>query len=180
MRSNLPDSDADLIAQLKTGDFDLQVWEGFVKRVRGWVCRNFPELTNEADDIATLAAEYAYESLEAFRGECRFIRWVNRIAYNIACRRLQKTRQHVVVSFEDLHHAAAEGDDIDFALQQIEAAEAMKSLTEQERAVCLLRLLHDVDHKDIAAQLGISPNASRQTWMRAAEKLGRYRREHGW
>jgi RNA polymerase sigma factor (sigma-70 family) len=180
MQSNHTDPDAELLEKLKCGDFNMDTWGAFVSRVKGWVCANYPSLYFEAGEIATLAAETAYQRINTFRGESRFIRWVNQIAFRIAYRRIQNLQKAVTVSFEDLCHEIAEENDIDALLRQIDADEALRDLTDQERDVFLLRVLQDMDHKDIAARLGITHNACRQTWMRASAKLGSRRAESGW
>ena len=176
---NVPsDVDARLLQQLTTGKVDETEWRNFLGRIRGWICCHYPSLYAVSDELAGEAAVCAFESLASFRGEARFIRWVHRIAYHVVSRYLRKQAQAVVVSLEDIKDEAAGGDEIQSRLLQLAAEAAMETLTAQERIVFVSRVTNDTDHKDIALRLGITSNASRQTWMRASEKIARYRREN--
>jgi RNA polymerase sigma factor (sigma-70 family) len=177
MRNAPTDPDAQLLQQLTAGEVDQAIWREFVRRIRRWICHHYPWLYAQSDDLAGETAVCAFESLPSYRGEARFMRWVHGIAHHIVSKRLREQGEAVVVSFEEIGDKVPAEDEIAKRILHLAAEVAMRTLTDQERTVFMWRVHDDVDHKEIARRLGISHNASRQTWMRASEKIGRYRRE---
>jgi RNA polymerase sigma-70 factor (ECF subfamily) len=179
MQRGQDDPDAQLLVTLRSGDFSLDEWTKFVERIARFLCYHFPALQPESDDLAAQAALAVYEHLPSFRGDCRFIYWVFQIAHNKVKRYLRKTKNATIVSVGELIDEPRDPhDDIETALRLLVAEEALATLTEQERTVHLLRVLEDLDHKDIAKRLGITDVASRTTAYRAARKIGAYIRAH--
>jgi RNA polymerase sigma-70 factor (ECF subfamily) len=172
------DPDAQLLRKMQTGAVEESDWQDFVERVRRWIVLHYAFLHAQSDDLAGEAALRVFESVPAFRGESRFIGWVYRIAQNVITGHLRHQAGVTVLSFEEMSEEVAAEDAIRKLMLQLAAEAAMQTLTEQERSVFMSRVTHDTDHQEIAQRLGISHNASRQTWMRASEKIGRYRREN--
>jgi|SRR5579871_2339978 len=174
------DPDAQLLLKMQTGEIDEANWRDFRKRIQQWICYRYPSLRATADDLAGEAALCVFVSVHSFRGEARFIRWVHCITRRIVSKHHDKQARVVVMSVEDLPEEVVANDKIEKRLLHLAAKAAMQTLTEQEHRVFLLRVTNDMDHKEIARRIGISDNASRQTWMRAMAKIRRYRLENQW
>ena len=180
MQSNRSDPDVRLLRKIQNGDMDDATWHEFVKRIRVWICLNYPSLCAEADDLAGDAALCAFVSAPSFRGDALFMRWVYGIARHVVHQRLRKQFNVVILSLEEVQEVVVAADEVDEQILQLAVEAAMQTLTDQERTVFTWRSRDGLDHKEISRRLGITSNASRQTWMRAAAKIGRYWRENQW
>jgi len=174
MEGNQDDSDLGLLAQLRSDTFDLATWDRFVRRIERWIDQNFEWANLDSANLAGEAALIAYQNVGQFRGDSRFFRWVRTITFRVVYRHLQKNKPGIVITFDDLMEEPAGEDESVMAWKRLVAEEALQNLTEQERQVFILRKQDGMDHREIAARLEISENASRLTWTRAAEKIGRF------
>lgn len=168
------DPDASLIEQMSRGRIDRSKWEDYVAQIKSWVSRRYPDLNSQADDLAHETAISAYVNVKAFRGESRFIQWTYGVARYVVCKHLRLAHRVPTVPLESLKAEPVVSDGIEEKLQLWSMRMAMNELSGLERSVFVCRTAYDSDHKDIAAALGITSNASRQTWMRAVRKVRKF------
>lgn len=139
---------------------------------------------NEADaeDVVQEAFLRGYRNLEGFESRSNFGTWIYRIAVRCAldkinrqeadktCRVGEKTdpEQQAVQVVDE-----AAGPDRLLLSGEIAAMRemAMNSLTPIERTAFVLRHMEDRAIEEIAAALGIAPNAAKQAVFRAVQKL---------
>lgn len=71
----------------------------------------------DAEDLTQDIFVKAFESLKSFRGDCQFITWIYRIAYNMtnSALRRSKQRQEFLPADENMPEAADTDDAFDFA-----------------------------------------------------------------
>jgi len=139
---------------------------------------------NEADaeDVVQEAFLRGYRRLESFESRSEFGTWIYRIAVRCALDRIngRKTGESSRVAEE----ADPERDEVQVADRtagpdrillsgEIAAMReaAMQSLTPTERAAFVLRHMEGHSSEEIAAALGIAPNAAKQAVFRAVQKL---------
>jgi RNA polymerase sigma-70 factor (ECF subfamily) len=141
---------------------------------------------NEADaeDVVQEAFLRGYRKLESFESRSNFGTWIYRIAVRCA---LDKIGGHAadetsrVAGADDPQLAevqvadGAAGPDRLLLSGEIAAMQeiAMNSLTPTERTAFVLRHMEDCTTDEIAAALGIAPNAAKQAVFRAVQKLRR-------
>ena len=139
---------------------------------------------NEADaeDVVQEAFLRGYRKLESFETRSEFGTWIYRIAVRCALDRIggHKTDETSRVDEEtdperDGVQVAdrAAGPDRLLLSGEIRAMQeaAMQSLTPMERSAFVLRHMEDCTTTEIAAALGIEPNAAKQAVFRAVQKL---------
>ena len=141
---------------------------------------------NEADaeDVVQEAFLRGYQKLESFQSRSDFGTWIYRIAVRCALDRIGRRRvdegsrvagetdaEQNEVQVAD--HAA--GPDRLLLSGEIGAMQemAMHSLTPTERTAFMLRHMEERTTEEIAAALGIQPNAAKQAVFRAVQKLRR-------
>ncbi|MGA2673588.1 MAG: RNA polymerase sigma factor [Terracidiphilus sp.] len=139
---------------------------------------------NEADaeDVVQEAFLRGYRKLESFESRSSFGTWIYRIAVRCALEKIgsRKTGDAGRVGEENdpeqneiqVADGAAGPDRLLLsgeigALQEI----AMRSLTPTEQTAFVLRHMEDRTSEEIAAVLGIQPNAAKQAVFRAVHKL---------
>jgi len=139
---------------------------------------------NEADaeDVVQEAFLRGYRKLEGFESRSNFGTWIYRIAVRCALDRLasRNGRQERRVAEandpeQDEVQLADEtaGPDRLLLSGEIGALQeaAMQSLTPTERTAFVLRHMEDRSSEEIAAALGIHPNAAKQAVFRAVHKM---------
>lgn len=136
----------------------------------------------DADDVVQEAFLRGYQKLESFQARSSFGTWIYRIAVRCALDRISGARaadKSRVVETGDPEQAEmqvaddAAGPERLLLNREIAALRerALRSLTPMEQAAFVLRHLEDCGIEEIAAALGIAPNAAKQTVFRAVQKM---------
>jgi len=139
---------------------------------------------NEADaeDVVQEAFLRGYRKLATFASRSDFGTWIYRIAVRcaldrIASRKVDESRRAANEDDPELQAVqvadTAAGPDRLLLSKEIGALQetAMRGLTPTERAAFILRHLEDRCTDEIAAALGIAPNAAKHAVYRAVHKL---------
>lgn len=141
---------------------------------------------NDAQDLAQEAFIRAYRSLGSFRNEADFGTWLHRITVNIwlNSRRKNSTRQLVV--YLDEPYQDGDGGEIrreipsedGDPLQLLEEKEyrslvwtALAGLTEEHRAVLVLREIEGYSYEEVSQMLGCSLGTVKSRLSRAREVM---------
>jgi len=141
---------------------------------------------NEADaeEVVQDALLRGYRKLESFESKASFGTWIYRIAVHCALDRIRQRNGN------DTSRVADERDPEQDQVQVADEAagpdrlllsgeigamqqDAMRGLTATERTAFVLRHMEERTTEEIAAVLGIAPNAARQAVFRAVQKLRR-------
>jgi len=158
-------TDEDLVAAFQQGDaaaFDALVgrWD---RKIHGAIYRIVgPD--DDARDLCQEAFLKAYRGLHTFKSEARFSSWLYQIALNVCLDRLRRRRGKIAVSLEEAEEARDGGLRTagPSPLELLEArdmrhlvAEAMATLTADEREVVILKEYQDLTFPEIAAALEV-------------------------
>ncbi|XZE43900.1 RNA polymerase sigma factor [Pirellulaceae bacterium SH467] len=128
----------------------------------------------EAEDVVQEAFIQAYLKLDTFQRNSRFFTWLYRIAFNFALARRRKARN--LVSLDEArenvgHEPESELDAPDNRMTRFEDAKLVHSalalLTEDHRAILVLREMEDMAYEEIAEVLDISIGTVRSRLNRA-------------
>ena len=159
---------------------DHEAFAELVKRTHAdtfTLARRLVSNDEDARDVVQDAYLRAFRSIRRFRGDAQFTTWLYRITANCASSHLGRRRRHRHDEFDDDANvvdlrpdhdpeAAADGT---MLRDQLEAAIA--ELPSRLRAVVVLRDVYDLNHAEIAEQLGISESAAKVRLHRARRKL---------
>jgi len=136
----------------------------------------------DADDVVQEAFLRGYRRLESFESKSSFGTWIYRIAVHCALDRIERRKG------DDSRRVGNPDDPEQDQLQLADKAagpdrlllsgeicamqqDAMHSLTATERTAFVLRHMEDRTTEEIAAALGVAPNAAKQAVFRAVQKL---------
>jgi RNA polymerase sigma-70 factor (ECF subfamily) len=131
----------------------------------------------EARDVVQEAFVQAFVKLETFRGSSAFYTWLYRIAFNVSVSR--KRRQRPVLSLERTRDLSGE-EPLDLAspAERLERGEravqvrrAMAALSEEHRAILVLREVEGFDYEHIAEVLDVAVGTVRSRLHRARAQL---------
>lgn len=174
------DLESRIVAQIRAGDVDHQTWQTFVDRLHSWICRRYPFLIYQAYELADESAMRILVSFRSYRGDATFHHWCYGIVRHVVSRHLRKTNGVTVLSLQDLEDEPSADEPLRHELLQWAAEAAVAKLTTLERHVFMSRIHYGTGHGEIARRLGISCNASHQTWSRAVKKMRQFAQENDW
>lgn len=133
---------------------------------------------DDASDILQDAFIKIFQSVGSYeyRGEGMLKSWIARIISNEA---LGFLRKHNSITFTDNIPDKSTDDDPDISLVDDDTlAEMIASLPEGYRVVINMYVFGNMSHKEIAAQLGITPSTSASQFFHAKKLLARMIKEH--
>lgn len=183
-----PDPDeASLLTGLRAGDED--AFARLVTLHGGRmlaVARRLLGNEDEARDALQEAFVAAFRNLDGFAGQARLSTWLHRIAVNAALMRIRRRRARPEEPIEPLlptfladGHQAAPAVSWAENAEQLVARREVRALVRRSidrlpptyRTVLVLRDLEELDTGEVAARLGISPNAVKVRLHRARQAL---------
>ena len=151
------------------------------------VCIQYSKSREEAEDNLQDGFIKVLESIGQYKGKGSFEGWMKRIFINTALEKFRKNRSVQVV--EEVPEVVDEDDDLimisdDGVIIRIRVSDVMSippevlfefvnQLPEKYRLVFNLYVMEDMQHKEIAALLGISDGTSKSNLARAKEILKR-------
>jgi RNA polymerase sigma-70 factor, ECF subfamily len=176
-----------LLAALCSGDndaYELLVREHSARLLA--VARRILGNDEDAKDTLQDAFVSAFRAIHAFEGTARLSTWLHRIVVNVALMKLRSRRRKPETLIDDLlpafhedgHHVeafAAWTDTAEALLQRAETRQQVRAaidrLPETYRLVLVLRDIEELDTREAAAALGITPNAVKIRLHRARQAL---------
>ncbi len=138
------------------------------------VCRRYVKNSEEAEEVLLDGFYKFFTSLSTFtyQGEAQLIAWIKRIMINECLMLLRKKNAFVLVS----ESAAEEVELEEEALNQLSAKEILELIMRLPvgyRTVFNLYVIEGMDHKEIAALLGIAEGTSKSQLSKAKALLQR-------
>jgi RNA polymerase sigma-70 factor (ECF subfamily) len=138
------------------------------------LCYRFTGRHEDAADLAQEAFLRAFRALGSFKGESSLNTWLYRIAMNV-CLNRAAARTPAVEAIEphrELRDPRADpAADADRAERAARVRAAIRRLPRKQRATLVLRLYHDLSHREIAALLGASVGAVKANFFHALRNL---------
>jgi len=132
----------------------------------------------EAEDVVQEAFVLAFTKLSSFHGKSAFFTWLYRIAYNVAISRLRRKKPTVSLGSRDESNQLQLPSDApppEHGLQQQEEAkqlmQAMDALSEEHRAILVLREMEELDYEAIGEILDLPIGTVRSRLHRARLQL---------
>ncbi len=175
-------NDEVLIEQVKKGDLDAfellcSKYETKVYTIAYRYTGNY----NDASDLAQEALIRVYRSIHGFRGESSFLTWLYRVVTNVCKDELRRRSKEKTVSIDEMleHGRSPAGQDGQRPLEDIvlrkewqeEVQQALNSLTEEHRAVVILRDIQGYSYEEIAHFLECSLGTVKSRLNRARHIL---------
>ena len=174
---------------------DLRAFDELVRLYQNKVyglCYHLTGNHDDAQDVAQEAFIRAYKALGSFRNEADFGTWLHRITLNVWLN-IKRKNSPRVVSLDEPYESgngsniqrevpAVDGDPLE-ALEEKEfhglVRSALNTLSEEHRAVLVLREIEGCSYEEIARMLGCSLGTVKSRLSRAREVLRRTMTELG-
>jgi RNA polymerase sigma-70 factor (ECF subfamily) len=162
----------DACLQGRAGAFDL-----IVERHRRQVyqlCYRFVSNHEDASDLSQDVFIRAYRGLRSFRGQSSLGTWLYRIGVNVCLNRVG-TKAPRTAPIDDRQHVDTGAESVaDRMLKSERAARvrhAIARLPRKQRATLILRMYHELSHREIANALGSSVGAVKANFFHALGNL---------
>jgi RNA polymerase sigma factor (sigma-70 family) len=137
--------------------------QAFTVAVRICKCREL------AQDVTQEAFITAFKRIRQYRGDSPFWGWLRRVIVNHAISALRKLPRHDAVELED-YMSTSKGDQ-DGIGQCMDLEQALKQLSNKDRAVVWLHDVEGYKHREIAELFGKTESYSKTRLNRARTRL---------
>lgn len=128
-----------------------------------------------SEEIVQETFEVAIKNIDKFKGESKISTWLCQIAKYIWYKTLKKEKKVDNVSFEELEDIIVSSTILEEEVlekqEKIELFKKIQKLDEQTRNVMYLRILGNLDYKEIAEIMGKTPTWARVIFFRGKQKL---------
>ncbi|MBM4039287.1 MAG: RNA polymerase sigma factor [Planctomycetes bacterium] len=171
-------SDESLASRSRHGD--VAAFEVLVRRYQGRVYSYALRMTGDAHEAEDLAQETllrVYRSLGRFDTRQPFAAWVFGIAAHVCRDWLRwrgRRREQVVETVDAVQQGASPAAEAAAAEERERVAKAVQRLPRKYREVIVLHYVEEMGYEQVAAALGIRPDAARRRALRARTMLERY------
>lgn len=128
-----------------------------------------------SEEIVQETFEAAIKNIDKFKGESKISTWLCQIAKYIWYKTLKKEKKIDKVSFESLEGVVLSNTILEEEIlekqEKIEMFKKVQKLDEQTRNVIYLRILGNLDYKEIAEIMNKTPTWARVVFFRGKQKL---------
>jgi RNA polymerase sigma factor (sigma-70 family) len=144
------------------------------------VCMRYCKNRIDAEDVMQDGFIKVFSQIHKFRREGSFEGWIKRIMINSAIDNYQSNLKHAfheevdtIAQSTDLAEHLGEDDDLpdELNIQHQKLMEMIQELPDGYRVVFNLYAIENLNHKEIAALLGISENTSKTQLLKARKAL---------
>lgn len=171
------DSQRRLVKLAKDGDahaFGL-LYDGYIERIYRYI---YFRVTDEetAEDLTSQVFSKAWENLDRYKPSgAPFIAWLYTIARNAVIDYFRTRKETVALDeIASLSSAGPSPDElVEFHFETEALRDALKSLTDEQQQVVVLKFIAGMTTDEIARQLGKRPSAIRALQMRGLQALAR-------
>lgn len=121
----------------------------------------------DARDAVSECIVQAYEGIAGLKNENAFNAWIFKIMYRVCCQII--TQQSARRNEMDIEYANL--GEYSISYESTELAEALASLTKEDKDIVLLSAVAGYNSKEIGAMLGMKPTNVRSRLSRALAKM---------
>jgi RNA polymerase sigma-70 factor (ECF subfamily) len=161
-----------LVTRAKEGD--MAAYDDLIRRFQHRIyslCRRMTGAHQSADDLAQETFIKAYFALSGFRDGWDFYGWIRRIAVNSTLNYLKTRKREEPLGERDNAVPDLPQDELQHHEAERRFEQALQALPSEQKAVLSLRVAEDLDYREIAAALHISPGTVMSRLSRARRKL---------
>jgi RNA polymerase sigma-70 factor (ECF subfamily) len=169
-------ADEEIVARVLKGEKEL--FEILVRRHNQRIYRGARAILRndyEAEDVMQDAYVRAYRNLAQFRGDAKFSTWLTRIAVNEALGRLRGSARFTDLEEVPMRDMATpdESPERSAAAGEVRALleQGLDRLSDQQRAVYVLRDVEEMNTEDTASSLGLTEDNVKILLHRARRQL---------
>ncbi|MCC6818833.1 MAG: sigma-70 family RNA polymerase sigma factor [Bacteroidia bacterium] len=137
------------------------------------LCMRYTQNREDAEEVFHDAMMKVYRSIDKFKGDSKLKTWINKVGVNCALDFLRKKKNALIIEHISDNALEIKESDTEYEVS-FEAEMAMSLLCKlslNQQIIINLFVIDELSHKEIAAQLDISEEASRSQYSRAKRAL---------
>ncbi len=148
------------------------VYEQYGPQLMG-LCMRYAGNREDAEEIFHDCLVKVFNHIKTFKYESTLKTWINRIGINTALDFLRKRKKTLFLSHISDYDREIVDSDIppEVSLEAETAMKLLKTIPVNQQVIINLFIIEEMSHREIAAQLGISEEASRVQLSRAKKVL---------
>lgn len=137
------------------------------------ICIRYAGNREDAEEIFHDSLIKVFNNLNKFKFESSLQTWISRIGINTSLDFLRKRKKILFLGYISDHISEIEDYDIpaEISIEAETAMKLMKTLPTNQQVIINLFIIEEMNHREIAQQLGISEEASRVQLSRAKKSL---------
>ena len=167
--------DTELLERCRSGDMDAfeELYRTNAGRLYGLATRMLGSRA-EAEDLLQEVFLVAYRRLGTFKGDAALSTWLYRIGVNRCVDHLRSKSAKMAdatTAFEEGHAPRNRGDGAAAAVSRIDLERAIARLPDGYRAAFVLHDVEGLQHREVAARLGVSEGTSKSQVHKARLRL---------
>ncbi len=144
---------------------------GTHKAILHKVCHLYEHLASDREDLFQEITYQVWKAWPRFRGDSRISTWIYRIALNTAITGWRRKKGRIrLMGVDNIHDVPAEEMDTEGEERRKKMYDAIRGLSEWERALVML-YLEDKSYEEMEEILGVAQNTLRVRMTRIREKL---------
>ncbi|MFM9945940.1 MAG: RNA polymerase sigma factor [Bacteroidia bacterium] len=148
------------------------IYDQYGQQLMG-LCMRYTGNREDAEEIFHDSLIKVFKNIANFKNESSLKTWISRIGINTALDFLRKRKKTLFLShISDYNHEIVDSDippEVSFEAET--AMKMLKTMPVNQQVIINLFIIEEMSHKEIAAQLGISEEASRVQLSRAKRVL---------
>lgn len=170
--------EATMVRLSQKGDQEMfaSLYDTYLERIYRYVCCRVGD-EHLAEDITSQVFLKAWENLASYQvGQSPFISWLYRIAHNAVIDHYRAKKITVPleeISLGKLSHHDNVDERLDGQIQSKKLRDALKTLTDEQQQVLLLKFVGGMSTEEIAHHLGKHQGAIRALQMRGLQGLAK-------
>jgi RNA polymerase sigma-70 factor (ECF subfamily) len=167
------ETDAALVERCRRGEMGVfeELYGTYAGRLYNVACRLLGNPA-DAEDLVQEAFLQAHRKLDTFRGDAALGTWLHRLLVNLGLDHLRSRagrNAQSTAGMEDLHVVPFTRPET--VAERIDLEQAIARLPDGSRAAFVLHDVEGLDHKEVAAVLGVSEGTSKSQLHKARLKL---------
>ena len=137
------------------------------------LCLRYAGNREDAEEIFHDSLMKVYKNIVNFKGDSSLKTWISRIGINTALDYLRKRKKALFLGHISDHMNEIEDYDVpqEISLEAETAMQLLKTMPLNQQVIINLFVIEEMSHREIAAELGISEEASRVQLSRAKKAL---------
>jgi RNA polymerase sigma-70 factor, ECF subfamily len=144
-----------------------QLFDRFSGKMLG-VCARYADSIEEAEDVLQESFIKIFNRIDSYKGEGSLEGWIRRVMVNTSLDQLRKNKAFSNTVHLDMINSEPTSED--YTIEELSAKDLlklMKTMPRGFRTVFNLYAIEGFNHKEIAAQLGITESTSKSQYSRA-------------
>jgi RNA polymerase sigma-70 factor (ECF subfamily) len=151
-----------------------ELYELYCPKIYSYIAYHLNGRIEAAEDLTEEVFMKALQNLSSFQfRDVPFSSWLYRIAHNHLIDHIRTSKKQQSVNLDDAEHLLFEKDKLDGRLDRQTLSHALAKITDDQRQIVLMRIVHGLSITETAKAVGKSEDSVKQLQSRGLKALKR-------